>query len=181
MPRRMPTAAQLLRDRSDSQPQLRGQAVEQAALADAGVAGEGNGLAPEEGGNLRHPLPRLSADLPGGKARPAVNIRKLRAGVKVAFVDADRHGDILVPCDGGDPVQQERVRHRVHVGGQEHEAVDIRDGRAHKAVAPGRQAFDHAGLPRDGDLRHVADQGVQCSLRKCPRALHSTARGVLTV
>ena len=45
--------------------------------AEKTAAGEGDGLAPEEGGNLRHPLPRLSADLPGGKARPAVNIRLL--------------------------------------------------------------------------------------------------------
>ena len=95
----------------------------------------------------------------------------MRAGVKVAFVDADRHGDVLVPRDGGDPVQQERVRHRVHVGGQEHEAVDIRDGRTHKAVAPGRQAFDHAGLPRDGDLRHVADQGRTVLLAEVPPGL----------
>ena len=68
MPRRMPTEAQLLRDLPDSQPQPRGQAVEQAALADAGVAGEDGNFAMEARRQLLQPLASLRTDLHGADA-----------------------------------------------------------------------------------------------------------------
>ena len=156
MARRMAAAAELFRDLA----RLHGEAeaVQDAALADAGIAREGDGLA-------AHGLVQGGNALAAGRARRkdrepgmAVDVRERLPALEVRLVDTQHDRHILVSRNGRDAVDEERVRHGIRAGHQHDEGIKVADGRADKAVAARLDLLDHALCAGAGKADPVPDE-----------------------
>ena len=160
----VPAPAQLVGDLSRLQPQLRQEAVENAALSHAGIAGEGGELAGNFPAQLLHPMACFGAGANHPEARPGIDFRQSLRRIQVHLVDAQDHRHLLISCDSRHPVNEEGLRHRVGVGGKDHQGVQIGYGRSYKAVLPGKELLHHALFTRYGDFRQVASERGQALL-----------------
>ena len=155
----MPAPAQLFRNLTGGKGQLRAQAIENAGFAHPGVAGEGRQLAFQGLTQFLNSLAGFGAGADDLEARLFVDCLKLLRRVQIALVDAKNAGDVLIPGDGGHPVDEKRLRHRIHVGGKEHQGIYIGHGGPDEAVGPGQNGFHHSLAPLQGDLHQVAGEG----------------------
>ena len=129
-------AAQRLADLPHRQRQLRREGVEDAGLADAGITCKGVQLAIYCGAQCVQSLPCCGADaqhLYGGAGVDAVQLVRR---VKVALVQTQQYLAALQRCDGGDAVDEVRLRHRDGGAGNDDQLVDVGGGGAEEYVLP---------------------------------------------
>ena len=140
----VPPPAQLLGDLAGRQVHSRGQGIEDAALAHAGVAGEGGELALEGFSELLHSRPGLGAGGDHPKAGVTVDPHQLACLIQVRFIDAKKGLYPFVSRNGRHPVDEEGLRNGVHIGGENHQRVHVGYRRTDKAVLSGQDLLDHA-------------------------------------
>lgn len=139
VPSRMAASAQLFADYAGLKPKSGLQSVQQAGFAHAGVAGKGADLAGYAAAQLLHALPRDGARLYDPVAAGGVDVAQAAHPGCVGLVDADEHLAAHVLREGRDPVNEEGVRHRIHLGGNCDQQVDICDGGTYEEVLPRQQ------------------------------------------
>ena len=93
------------------------------------------------------------------EARLFIDAAQLLRGVKIAFVDDDQALHVLVAGDGRHPVDEERLRNGIDIGGKDGQRVHIGHGRPDKAVFSREHRFHHALAMLQGDLHHIAGEG----------------------
>ena len=159
VPGGVPPAAELFGNLAGRKLQLRRQTVENAALAHAGISGEGHQLAFDQCPQRLHTAAGLGAGADDGETSVPVDTHQVHRRVKVALVDAQVNRHLLISRNGRHPVNEKRLRHRVDVGREYHQRVNVGDGGADEAVPPGQHLFHHALPPLHGDVHHVAGEG----------------------
>ena len=68
--------------------------------------------------------------------------------------------DIIEYADGNgrDTVNKERLRHRIDIGGKNHQRIDVGNRRTNEAVLSGQDLFYHALSMLYGDFHHIAGE-----------------------
>ena len=154
----MAATAQLLGDLAGSQLQLRAQPIENAALAHTGVAGKGHQLAPDQLPQFLHAFAGFGTGADDRKACMAIDPNQIHRRIQVALVHAQNHRNLLVTGDGSHPVDEEGLRHRIDIGGKNHQRIHIGHRRPDEAVFPGQDLLHHALSLLHGDFHHIAGQ-----------------------
>ena len=153
------SAAQLLGNLAHGQRQLRAEPVQDTALAHAGISGEGHQLPADHISQLLHALAGFGTGGDHPEARIGVDPDQIVGRVQVGLVDAEDHLNLLVAGNGRYPVNEEGLRHRVHVGGEHHQRVHIGNSRTDELVPPGEDPLHHALSLLNGDFHHITGQG----------------------
>ena len=159
MPGGVPPPAELFGHLAGGKPQLRRQTVENAALAHAGISGEGHQLALNQRPKFLHTAAGFGAGADNGETGVAVDAHQIHRRVKVALVNAQVNRHLLISRNGRHPVNEKRLRHRIDVGREYHQRVNVGDGGADEAVPPGQHLFHHALPPLHGNVHHVTGEG----------------------
>ena len=170
--RSVAAAAELFAHVAGLELQPRLQRVQEARLSDARVAGEGADLAAYALAQLVYALARHGAGLNDAVAGSGVDIAQAALMPGIGLVDADHDLAADVLGKGRDPVDEEGVSHRVHLGGYGDEHVDIRHRGPDEEVLPGQQLIHAAlavGVQRDLDpVPHQRRRAVQPETAACP-------------
>lgn len=175
----MTASSELFRHLADRKAQLRLQRVQNAALADAGVSGEGRELARDARAQRSDPLAGLGAGTQHVKACVLIDPPQGLAGTQIVLVDAQQHRNILTPGNGKDAVDQERLCLRDGAGRQHDQKVYVGNGRPEEGIAARQNLVDRALAVRLArDPHEITNQRREPLLPKAAAcaALHNAVR-----
>ena len=155
----MAATAQSLADLAHRQMQFRQQPIQHAGLPHAGVPGKGIQLSGDGGAKRRQSLPCLGADTQHRQGGMTIDVIQLVRRVQIALVQTQQHLTALQGGDGGNAVNEIRLRHRDGGGGQDDQLIDIGGGGTGKHIAARLHSLHKALAPAQvADLDPVAHQ-----------------------
>ena len=134
MPCGVAAPAQLLADFPRLDMAARQKHIENTGLAHAGVAGKGTDLTAKDIQQSAYALACGGAGADDGKTGLCKGIIQPVSAVDIHLIDADHELTAGLRRDDGDPVDQEWVCHRVGIGGNKYQRVNIGHRRADKPV-----------------------------------------------
>ena len=134
---------------SHLQPETTVDAVENAGLADGGVAGKGTDLARQHGFDLFHTFTGDSAGAQHRETGLLISMVQVHAVVQVGFVQQDHRLDALIKSHHRHLVDQIGIGNRRCLRAQDHQLVDICDSGPDQSVSPWQPLGDVAAVVGD--------------------------------